>query len=90
LTKDNTTLFPTGFDTANVYSINYPNPIRIPLDSYFIGPNINYDVLNQKGDKLPDSWINKINKTSIRINPAPPQTGDTIFFHSDVKDYYGF
>lgn len=52
-----------------------------------MGPNLQYSVLNHKGDELPQSWINKINKTDIKINPKP--TLDTVFFHTDVVHEIG-
>lgn len=82
VSHDNMTIFPTGLDPTDVYSVNYPNPLEIPLDLYYFGPNLQYSVLNHKGDMLPASWINKINKTSIKINPKP--TLDVVFFHTDV------
>lgn len=87
ITPENMTIFPTGLDPTDVYSVNYPNPLEISLDPYYIGPNINYAILNHKGDALPDSWINKINKTEIVINPRPAL--DTVFFHTDVVAQIG-
>ncbi len=81
------TIFPTGLDPTDVYSINYPNPLEIPLSPYYVGPNLQYTVLNHKGDELPRSWINKLNKTQIKINPKP--TLDTVFFHTDVINEIG-
>lgn len=32
VSKDNYTIFPTGIDPVPVYSVNYPNPLEIPLN----------------------------------------------------------
>lgn len=80
--KDDMTIFPTGLDPTDVYSVNYPNPLEIPLSNYYIGPNIQYSVLNHKGDNLPASYVNKINKTTIIFDKRP--TEDVVFFHTDV------
>jgi hypothetical protein len=81
VSKENTTIFPTGIN-LDTYSVNYPNPLEIPLFPYFYGPDIQYSVLNSKGDALPSSWINKLNKTKFSLTPKP--TLDIVFFHSDV------
>lgn len=81
------TIFPTGLDPTDVYSVNYPNPLEIPLAPYYFGPNIDYTVLNHKGDQLPASWVNKLNKTTVTVNPKP--TLDTVFFHTDVVNELG-
>lgn len=64
------------------YSVNYPNPLEIPLEYYYRGPNIQYQLLNHKGDQLPSSWINKINRTTVKI--SPPLKEDIVFFHTDI------
>jgi hypothetical protein len=87
VSKDNLTIFPTGLDPTDVYSVNYPNPLEIPLDNYYVGPNLQYSVLNHKDDQLPASWVNKLNKTKVTINPKP--TLDTVFFHTDVVSEIG-
>jgi hypothetical protein len=76
------TIFPTGLDPTDVYSINYPNPLEISLEPYYLGPNLQYNILNHKGDTLPASWVNKLNRTTIKVNPKP--TLDVVFFHTDV------
>ena len=87
ISKDNFTIFPTGLDPTDVYSINFPNPLEIPLNPYYFGPNIEYAVLNHKGDNLPTAWVNKLNKTEVTITPVP--TLDTVFFHTDVVNELG-
>jgi hypothetical protein len=82
VSKENMTIFPTGLDPTDVYSVNYPNPLEIPLSNYYIGPDIKYSVLNHKGDNLPASYVNKVNKTSIVFDKYP--TLDVVFFHTDV------
>jgi hypothetical protein len=63
--KDNYTIFPTGIDPVPVYSVNYPNPLEIPLNSYFLGPDIHYQLQTPSGDVLPTSWINQVNNTLV-------------------------
>jgi len=77
------TIFPTGLDPTSVYSVNYPNPLEIPLDPYYMGPDMHYSLLNHKGDQLPLSWINKVNRTKVLINPQP-KPEDMVFFHTDI------
>ena len=48
-----------------------------------MGSNIHYRLLDAKGNRLENSWIDKVNRTNIRIDPAP-KPGDIVFFHSDV------
>lgn len=86
--KDNSTLFPSGMTPTKVYSVNYPLPLRIPLEGYVLGPNIEYQLKNKKGDDIPPYWINKVNKTSINMD-YPPLPGDIVFFHSDVIPQLG-
>lgn len=57
------TIFPTGIEQTKVYSVNYPKPLYIPLNNYFRGPNINYQLKNAKGTDIPSYWVNKVNKT---------------------------
>lgn len=83
VSKENMTLFPSGMTPTSVYSVNYPKPLTIPLNEYVIGPNIEYQLKNKKGDDIPTYWINKVNKTSITMD-YPPPAGDIVFFHSDV------
>ena len=82
VSKDNFTIFPTGLDPTDVYSVNYPNPLEIPLENYYLGPNLQYSILNPKGDVLPASWVNKVNTTKVIFDNKP--TLDTVFFHTDV------
>lgn len=88
VSKQNQTIFPSGLDLTDVYSVNYPNPLEIPLDDYFLGPDIHYQILDHKGDGLPASYVNKINRTTIKINPAP-RPGDITYFHTDVVPELG-
>jgi len=83
------TIYPTGLDPTDVYSVNFPSLLHIPLESYYLGPNINYQILNHKGDTLPASWIDKVNKTRITID-KPPKVGDITFFHTDVIPQLGY
>ena len=38
--KENMTIFPTKYDVTNLYSVNFPKPLEIPLGHYATGPNV--------------------------------------------------
>ena len=46
------TIFPTGIDPTDVYSVNYPSILEVPLEYYYIGPNLQYEVEDSEGKKL--------------------------------------
>lgn len=81
--KLNTTIFPSGMTRTNLYSVNYPNPLDIPLRDYALGPNVQYQLKNKKGDDIPQHWFYKVNETDITMDHPLP-SGDIVFFHTDV------
>jgi len=86
--KLNTTIFPSGYETPNLYSVNYPNPLEIRLRNYALGPNVQYQLKNKKGDSIPEHWFYKVNETGIKMEHPLP-SGDIVFFHTDVVPEVG-
>ncbi len=48
--SDDMTIYEEGYDTTANYSTNYPGELRINLDRYVMGPNIDYNLVNKTAE----------------------------------------